>query len=101
MTRRRRQVLGGLGAGVLAVAAPAGAVSAGPGSRTGLPWPSGVPGWRPDGLATWRGRPLDLLTVFSRFDSRGAMRTGIQTRAKPMRGATGRADGTLVATYDW
>ena len=43
-------------------------------SASGLPWPSGVSSFRPDPFAEWRGRKLDVLTVFSRFDTWDQMR---------------------------
>ena len=39
------------------------------GPRSGLPWVSGVSSWKPDAFIEWRGRPLDVITVFSRFNT--------------------------------
>ena len=39
------------------------------GFRSGLPWRSGVASWKPEEFAEWRGRPLDVLTTFSSFNT--------------------------------
>jgi hypothetical protein len=73
MRASRRRFLGASASALLVApsadppAAPPTPVPAG--TRSGLPWNSGVSTWKPDGFADWRRRPLDMLTVFSRFDT--------------------------------
>ncbi len=71
--RTRRTLLkAGLAAGAMAPFLPHEA-RAWVGSRSGLAWASGATSWDPGPFAEWRGRPLDVLTVFSRFDKRKQM----------------------------
>ncbi|MCB1885786.1 MAG: twin-arginine translocation signal domain-containing protein [Geminicoccaceae bacterium] len=71
MPQTRRRFLGAAAAGVALAAGGLfkGSALAEPGTRSGMPWPSGASSWTPDDFATWRGRPLDVLTTFITFDT--------------------------------
>ena len=74
MTIGRRGFLASAGGAVLLAASARRGGSRAAANSSGLPWPSGVSSWRPEPFAEWRGRPLDILTVFSRFDTWQQMR---------------------------
>lgn len=72
----RRDLLQGLGAGAVGLLlrpsrAGAAGLAVAPGSRSGLPWRSGVAQNDPafaEQFARWRGRPIDLVTHWGRWD---------------------------------